>query len=53
MNILKCKLLADSLMDDKALERDLQEVFRLFTDDPYDLAGQWKKMFVSVQKRIW
>lgn len=45
MNILKCKLLADSLMDDKALERDLQEVFRLFTDDPYDLAGQWKKMF--------
>lgn len=37
--------MADSLMDDKALERDLQEVFRLFTDDPYDLAGQWKKMF--------
>lgn len=45
MNILKCKLLADSLMGDDALERDLQEVFRLFTDDPYDLEGQWKKMF--------
>lgn len=45
MNILKCKLLADSLMGDGALERDLQEVFRLFTDDPYNLEGQWKKMF--------
>ena len=32
-------------MGDDSLARDLQEVFRLFNDDPNDLAEQWKNMF--------
>lgn len=45
MNVLKGKLLAESLVDDQDLERNLQEVFTLFTDDPNDLAGHWEALF--------